>query len=565
MECFKIENMTFNYPETEKPTIKDISFTVEKGEFVTLIGKSGCGKTTLLRLLKPSLSPFGEKTGKIYFMGEVIDGLERKDEASKIGFVMQNPENQIVTDKVWHELAFGLESLGIATEEIRMRVAEMASFFGIQNWFHKDVTELSGGQKQMLNLASVMVMQPECLILDEPTSQLDPIAASEFLRTLEKINKELGTTVILSEHRLEEAISLSDRILLLDEGSLLADGTPDFVCSVIKEKSHGMFLSLPTPAKIFCSLSDKTENVPLTIRDGAAYLREYRKNHECDSSALRSFCERKTDDTALELKNVYFRYRKELPDVLSDLSLKVYKGEVYSILGGNGTGKTTAMSVMGGILKPYSGKVIIDGRSIEKTDDLYEKICVLPQNPEFLFTEKTVREDLLTAVKDKENAEKLICGAAELCEITKVLSMHPYDLSGGEKQRAALSKILLKNPSVLLMDEPTKGMEGEFKETFAKILSELKKMGKTVIIVSHDIEFCAENSDCCALFFDGGIVSQDVPGKFFSGKSFYTTGANKMAREILPGAYLAEEIINAFGGKMPVCSKKETDLSSFQN
>ncbi len=559
MECFKIENLTFGYPDCKKAALEEISFTVKKGEFITLIGKSGCGKTTLLRLLKPSVSPFGEESGNIFFMGENIKTLEKEKEAAKIGFVMQSPDNQIVTDKVWHELAFGLESLGMKREEIRLRVAEMASFFGIQNWFHKNVSELSGGQKQILNLASVMVMQPECLILDEPTSQLDPIAASEFLKTLEKINKELGTTVILSEHRLEEAIALSDRIIVLDNGKLMADGTADCICGVLKEKKHGMYLSLPTPAKIATALSEKVENIPLNIRDGVSWLSEYSENHPYDDSVTGTDKKREITDVSIELKDVYFRYKRELPDVLSALSLKVYKGEIYSILGGNGTGKTTTMSVMGGILKPYSGKVLIDGKEIEKTENLYGKIGFLTQNPELLFTEKTVMEDLLAAVKG-EDAENIVIDMARLLKIDGLLRMHPYDLSGGEKQRAALCKILLKNPSILLLDEPTKGMDGEFKKIFSGILSKLKKMGKTIVIVSHDIEFCAENSDYCTMFFDGGIVSGDTPGKFFSGKNFYTTEANKMGRGILPKAYLTEEIVKAFGGEMPVICNDDTDV-----
>ena len=226
MESYQIENLSFTYPERESKALEDICLTVNQGEFITLCGKSGCGKTTLLRLLKTAVAPHGILKGSIYFNGRIISQINSKEQAAEIGFVMQSCDNQIVTDKVWHELAFGLESLGYSTPEIRTRVSEMASFFGIQTWFHKKVTELSGGQKQLLNLASVMVMQPSVLILDEPTSQLDPIAAQEFLKTLEKINRELGTTVILTEHRLEDAFPISDRVVVMDNGKIIADGTP---------------------------------------------------------------------------------------------------------------------------------------------------------------------------------------------------------------------------------------------------------------------------------------------------------------------------------------------------
>ncbi len=229
MEAYTVRNLSFAYPEQRKDTLCELSFSIPQGQFVTLCGPSGCGKSTLLRQLKTVLAPAGYRRGEILFDGTPLNEVGQREQSSRIGFVQQSPENQIVTDKVWHELAFGLESLGYDTPTIRSRVAEMASFFGIQTWFYKNVTELSGGQKQLLNLASIMAMQPSVLILDEPTSQLDPIAAGDFLATIGKVNRELGTTILLTEHRLEEAFPLSDRVLVMDKGRLIADGTPDQV------------------------------------------------------------------------------------------------------------------------------------------------------------------------------------------------------------------------------------------------------------------------------------------------------------------------------------------------
>ena len=228
----EIKNLTFSYPEQEKQTLKNINLTVNDGEFIVLCGPSGCGKSTLLRQMKSVLAPHGRREGSISFDGVDLNDMGEREQSSKIGFVQQSPDNQIVTDKVWHELAFGLESLGCDTPTIRRRVAEMASFFGIQTWFYKNVTELSGGQKQLLNLASIMVMQPKVLILDEPTSQLDPIAASDFLATLGKINRELGTTIILTEHRLEEAFPLADRAVVMDKGEI--------ICTDYTHDSHNL-------------------------------------------------------------------------------------------------------------------------------------------------------------------------------------------------------------------------------------------------------------------------------------------------------------------------------------
>ncbi len=555
MEIYKIKDLSFAYPNRSNTAIDNINLTIKSGEFITLCGKSGCGKTTLLRLLKPSLSPFGNKTGEILFNGSLIDTTSAKNDAIKIGFVMQNPDNQIVTDKVWHELSFGLESLGYSTPEIRARVSEMASFFGIQNWFYKNVSDLSGGQKQLLCLASVMVMQPDVLILDEPTSQLDPIAATDFLKTIERINRELGTTVILSEHRLEDAILMSDRVIVMDSGKIIADCPPNQIGDELKTLNCDMFLALPTPIHVHSAVENNLP-CPLTIRDGRLWLKEYSKLKPLNKAAIPgSACTNDAfSDVVIEVKNAYFRYEKDSPDVISNLNMKVHKGELYTILGGNAVGKTTALSLIAGIETPYRGKVYIKGVPQKKLPDLYSKVLgVLPQNPQVLFTKSTIFLDLMDALSNmnwsQEEKRERIKNIATLCRIDDLLNYHPYDLSGGEQQRAALAKVLLKSPEVILMDEPTKGQDSIFKQEFAMILDNLKSSGVTIVMVSHDVEFCAKYADRCAMFFNGSITSEGNPRDFFSGKAFYTTAANKMARGTLDSAVLAEDIILACGSK----------------
>lgn len=552
MESYKIKNLSFAYTGADSYALKNISLTIKKGEFVTICGKSGCGKTTLLRLLKSCLAPSGVQGGEILFCGKTMADIDDREQASKIGFVLQNPDSQIVTDKVWHELAFGVESLGYSTPEIRTKVSEMASFFGIQNWFYKRTNELSGGQKQMLNLASVMVMQPEVLILDEPTSQLDPIAASEFLKTLQKINDELGTTIILTEHRLEEALVISDRIIVMDEGEIAADGDLRSVTQRLKEKNHDMYDALPVPMRVFDSV--ESEELPLTIREGQAMLLEYSKTHEIDKAVIKMDNQEKKSEPVIEVKDVFFRYDKDLPDVVKGFNLTVKKGEFVAILGGNGTGKTTAISLISGINTQQRGEIYINGEKLSKIPDLYNGLLgVLPQNPQGLFARKTVLLDLFDMTDkecSKEERDKKVYDVAKLCRIEKMLNRHPYDLSGGEKQRAALAMILLKQPQILIMDEPTKGMDVHFKRIFANILKDLNRCGVTILMVSHDIEFCAEYAEKCALFFDGAITSAGESKSFFRGNAFYTTSANRMARKIIPEAVLAEDIIAAMGGKM---------------
>lgn len=552
MEIIEFRNFSFTYPCESAAALKNINLKIEGGAFVTVCGESGCGKTTLLRNIKSVLAPHGTKTGTILFGGKNAAELSEKEQCLKIGYVLQDPDNQIVTDKVWHELAFGLENMGVPNNEIRGRVAETASFFGIHNWFHKNTNELSGGQKQLLNLASVMVMQPEVLILDEPTSRLDPIAADEFLQTLSKINKELGTTVILSEHRLEGAFPRSDKIVVMENGSIISDTDARHTGEVLKKLGSGMFAALPAAVRVFESIPWEGE-IPVTVSEGRAGLIEFARRNEIKNIQPEEK-NRTEKEEAIKLKDVWFKYALDEEYIIKGLSMTAYKGEVYALLGGNGAGKTTALSTIGKILKPQRGRV--------KTicDVSGGKIGVLPQNPQTLFVKKTVELDLYEMLFDsdlpKEEQRREIESVMELCELSHLRDRHPYDLSGGEQQRAALAKVLLMKPEILLLDEPTKGMDASFKKCFARILAALKNSAAAIIMVSHDIEFCAQYADRCGLMFDGNVISEDAPRKFFSGKSFYTTAASRMAHGIIDNAVLAEDIIEACGGKATVTENR---------
>ena len=540
MELFKIQNLTFTYPEQEECVLRDVSMTLRQGDFVVLAGPSGCGKSTMLRQLKTVLAPHGTKEGTILFNGIPLEQVDNRTQSARIGFVMQDPDSQIVTDKVWHELAFGLESLGVDNTAIRGRVAEMASFFGIQTWFHREVTQLSGGQKQLLNLASIMVLQPDILILDEPTSQLDPNAATDFLQTLGRINRELGTTILICEHRLEDVIPMASRLMILDRGELIADDTPVGTFDILRERKHPMLHSMPTPMRIWSSLNWNSP-CPLTVSDGRSQLTDWAGEHTLIQTPERP-AQLPKSDPIIALDEVWFRYEKDAPDVLKSVSMKAYPGELLCILGGNGTGKSTTLSVLSGIRKPYRGKLTCKAK----------KVTALPQNPQLLLVKKNVREELLSVLPGKKLCEvaERISEMVSLCRLEGLLDRHPYDLSGGEQQRTALAKVLLQNPEVLLLDEPTKGVDNDFKLVFAQILKELTRRGVCVIMVSHDVEFCAQYADRCGLFFDGGIVSVDAPQPFFAGKSFYTTAANRMARHLLPNAVTPGDVIVACGGNV---------------
>ena len=330
-QLFEILDFSFAYPEEETKALDGLTLDVAPGEFLVLCGPSGCGKSTLLRQLKTVLAPHGAKSGAILFEGTPLDQVDARTQSQRIGFVQQNPENQIVTDKVWHELAFGLESLGYDTPTIRRRVAEMASFFGIQTWFYKNVTDLSGGQKQLLNLASVMVLQPAVLILDEPTSQLDPIAASDFLAVLGKINRELGTTIILTEHRLEETFPLATSVAVLDRGKLLCKGTPTEVGAALKDAGHSMFLAMPTPMRVWAAVENDLP-CPVTVREGRDWLAGFAQTHplgELPPEPRYTYPE----EPVLTCDELWFKYEKDGPDVVKGLSLAVKQGEFLALLG----------------------------------------------------------------------------------------------------------------------------------------------------------------------------------------------------------------------------------------
>ena len=545
MAHIEIRNLSFSYPATpDKPSLSEVSLTVQRGEYVVLCGKSGSGKTTLLRHLKTVLAPHGKKTGEILINGTALEQMSQRDQAAKIGFVMQNPDDQIVTDKVWHELAFGLESLGCDQKTMRARVAEMACYFGIQDWFHRDVACLSGGQKQLLNLASIMAMQPEILILDEPTSQLDPIAASDFLNTLRKINAELGTTILITEHRLEDIFPYADRAVVMDGGRVIANDPPRSAGKRLWEEKSDMFAAMPTPVRVFYG-SGGEGKCPLTVREGRNWLSTAFPDAPGISEIPAQPLSEESEDAALSLKELWFRYEKNGRDILRGVSVEVEKGSLHAIVGGNGAGKSTTLKAVCGICRPYRGKVKVLGKPVEKykSGELFHGcLAMLPQDPKSLFVKKTIREDLEEMTQDAERIRE----TAEVCQIAHLLEHHPYDLSGGEQQRAALAKVLLTQPRLLLLDEPTKGIDCFFKESFASILTELKKQGITIVMVSHDVEFCAKYADKVSMFFDGQILTTDTPRRFFGANSFYTTAANRMSRHVFRNAVTAEDVISLY-------------------
>lgn len=541
MELFNVKDLNFAYPDCTDNTLHNIDLNIEKGEFVVLCGSTGSGKSTLLRMLKPELSPLGNVSGDVRFKGEAIPTIDRRVSSASIGYVMQSPEQQIVTDKVWHELAFGPENLGMPREEIARRTAETASFFGIGEWYDRDTHSLSGGQKQLLNLASVLVMDPEVIILDEPTAQLDPIAASDFITAIKRLNQELNMTVIIAEHRLEEIVPFCDRLIVMDDGRIIFNAPP---AEVIRNMNDDLLRFMPSAARIFRTLGKTNEECPLTVRQGRSFIES---NFRADIRTLPTQKEEFTSASyALEMKNVRFRYSRDSADILKDLELKVRQGEIFTIVGGNGCGKTTSLKCTSALVKPYCGTIKVFGKKLKeyKNRSLYKDcLAMLPQDVQTVFMCDSVREELKLANADISSLS---------FDITHLLDKHPYDLSGGEQQLAALARVLASKPKLLLMDEPTKGLDALYKHKITKILHDLRESGVTIVIVTHDIEFAAECSDRCGMFFDGHIVSVGTPDEFFGGNSFYTTAVSRMTRglyENIVTVSQAEEICRLNGRK----------------
>ena len=476
---YTVEALSFAYPGQTARALDGVSFSVAPGSFVTVCGPSGGGKTTLLRQLKPALAPRGRRLGRVLFDGQDLEALDLRRQSAEIGFVSQDPDSQLVTDKVWHELAFGLECLGLEQSAIRRRVAETASFFGMEAWFHREVSSLSGGQKQLLNLAAAMVLQPRVLLLDEPTSQLDPIAAGEFLAAVERVRREIGTTVLLTEHHLDQVLPLSDQLLVLDGGRLVCQGPPQQAADLLRKSDHAMFRAMPVPVRVWAAVPNDCP-CPLSVREGRDWLADYAVTHPL--RPLPPVPERPAGETAARLRDVWFRYGKQEADVLRGLDLEVRRGELTALVGGNGAGKTTALSLLCGRNRPQRGRVEVHGT-----------VGALPQDPKTLLAGKTVREELEEVCADVARRDAM----AALCGLETLLERHPYDLSGGEQQRTALAKVLLGEPDILLLDEPTKGLDPACKRRLADILERLRRQGTAIVMVSHDLEFCAENAQWC--------------------------------------------------------------------
>lgn len=455
------DNVTFRYPGSHGDVLSGVSMAVPAGAFALLVGGTGSGKSTLLSLAKPQIAPAGDRAGQVRVFGRPVDDLDGA-EACEVGYVFQDPDNQIVCDSVWHEMAFGLENLGTPQGEMRRRVAEASYFFGMGPWFHSDTDALSGGRKQLLALASTLVMQPRVLLLDEPTAQLDPIAARNFLHALFRVNRELGCTVVVATHEPELMADYATRAFELVDGA------------VRPVEDLGRF-------KCEATLAER----------GAL----------CDANA----------PAAVSARGAWFRYGRDDDWVLRGLDLEVRQGEVHALVGGNGCGKSTLLALIAGTRRAQRGEV----RSAISAK------AMLPQDPKALFAEERVDEELMEwAHIGGYGADEVQAMMGEL-GLADRAGLHPYDLSGGQRQMLALGKLLLVHPRLLLLDEPTKGLDRTAREHVAGMIEAARRDGVTVVVSTHDLAFVHRIADRVSLMFDGELACTEPVGEFFRNNLFY--------------------------------------------
>lgn len=535
----EIKNLSFHYDEYDGKTglstigndgIEDVTFSIPEGSFVTLCGSTGSGKSTLLKLIKRDVITSGKRTGNIYFDDEDIDQLSAEDISSKIGLLFQNPEDQIVTDKVWHEIAFGLENLGMSQADMETRLAEALAFFRLENISGSDTASLSGGQKQLVSLASILAMYPRLLLLDEPTSMLDPEAAEHYIATLKKLQTSLGLTVIIAEHNLDNILPISDMLMVMDKGQLICcDTTKEALTKLAGTESGSLTADLPLPTRY--GMHIRAKSIPLDINSGRILIKEHAlntpKHHPTTTTAADAVTTADAaQPAALTIKNMSFRYAGSGKDVINDFSASFNKGCVYALLGCNASGKSTLLNILAGNLKPQLGRLMPKLSSL--------KVSYMPQDTDNLFVSESIEKDLLSVGLKKDDYPEYIRHLD--------FSRSPLDLSGGEKQLLGLAKVTALNPEILLLDEPTKGTDNLSRALMTAALRKLRDNGTTIIIACHDMSFAAECADICGIISMGRLTGLKNCREFFISNKLYTTPARNMTLGIIDDLYLEEDI-----------------------
>jgi len=537
MAVIKVQDLTYYYPETQKPALDKINLEIPGGQFILLVGGSGCGKSTLVRALAGLIPDFygGTYGGKVYINDKEIRQLDRRSLVRQVGMVFQDPESQLVMTDVEQEVAFGLENLGLPNSLMKRRVMEVTGALALSGYLRSFTPELSGGQKQKVALASVLAMQPEILILDEPTSQLDPIAGEEILTMVRRLNEENGITVILVEQRLERCFHLADRVMVMENGRILCDDAPDVVARwAAKNKTP----FIPPLARLFAGAG--FPEVPLTVKQGREILKSYDPLPGLRMQNLKIKRAGSAGGKCLvDIQNLWFAYPNG-KEALKNINLKIRSGDFTVILGENAAGKTTLLKNINGLLKPGRGQVKVLNQDTKKlsVEELASTVGYLSQDPnDYLFL-PTVREELVFTLNnlglpDDGIIEKML----KRLQLTSCAEVNPRDLSAGERQRVALASVLVVRPQVLLLDEPTRGLDYRLKAELGNILLQLQAEGTAVLVVTHDVEFAAEYAGNIILMAEGTIIASGSKYEMLTRSTFYSPQISKLFNN------LAEDVV----------------------
>ncbi|MDD5923521.1 MAG: ATP-binding cassette domain-containing protein [Clostridia bacterium] len=542
MSFIEVKNLNFSYPEQEVKALDDINLDIDRGDFVIVYGPSGCSKTTLLKHLKPEIMPHGTRGGDILYDGKSISTLDRLSSAQKIAYIPQNTTEYSITHKVYRELAFSLECMGIGDSEIYTRIAECCEYFGIGRLFDRDMSTLSGGERKIVSIAAAMCLNPELMILDEPLSQLDPISCKRLVSIIERLNKEKGITIIISEHRLEDIYQFCNKLIVMEHGKIILNGLPTVVGDNLKNyRSLGGF---PSYVRLYYA-TRLGQKCPFGIADARRYLAENIINQKAELAS-----EAEYGEEILNCKDICFAYDKKSQDVLSDLSFSLHKGEIMCVLGSNGSGKSTLLKVIADLKRPYKGKISVFSKDIRKYKDnelYHSNISYLPQDPLNMFSCESIGEDFRRVMTVHGTDDDFLKRTLDLLGISHLLSKNPRDVSGGELQKCALCMLLITSPRLLLLDEPSKGLDYASKQDIIKIMHSLKKKGVSVFAVTHDLEFAADVADTSAMLFNKKLIGLKNSREFFCDNKLYTTPICRITDGILDGCVTINDVVKMVG------------------
>ena len=532
----EINNVTFTYAEGKKPALNDVSLSINDSEFILIAGPSGCGKSTLCRCINGLVPSFygGKISGSVTVQNINTLHTPTKEMAKTVGMVFQDPENQLMATDVEREIAFGLENLGLSKTLMAKRIEEVLDTVGIDHLRHRQITTLSGGEKQKTAIAAVLVLHPEILVLDEPTSELDPKGAEEVIQLVKRLNEEFGLTVLLVEHRIDRVLQSVDRLILMNNGMIAYDGNPrDWIHHVGDTLPD---IGVPPITRLSVALQKKNidTKTPLTIKEGRqnfSSVFKSKKFKKTDFSSIRK--SKNSNDSVVAIKNLWYKY-PDSPTILRGINLSISKGEFVSLIGRNASGKTTLAKMLNGLLKPTKGTVEINGINTTKTsvETLSKYVGYVFQDPNVHLFADTVEEEITFMMHNlgfspkstEESLEKML----KQFNLNYCRYAYPRSLSTGEKQRVALSSVLAANPQLLILDEPTRGLDYELKKTLMHHLKTYQQNGGTILLITHDIELIAEFGERVLLISEGNIVADGTKHDVLSNSLHFSPQINRL-------------------------------------